>query len=500
MDIRVINFRDSDSLSDTRVVPFYEGVDLSEDLEYLGSGIEAMISHLVRDEKFTGKYGEIESFRIPREKNPKNIILAGLGTEDDLTCERVRKLVSKIIKESKKLDAKSIKLFPIHLRPDFPVGDFSRAVAESALMTDYSFEKYKSKKKESSIKELNIIYRDDENVENLNIGIIEGMILGESTVLARNLTNEPPNFMTPQAMAKAAMDAGEECGFDVEVLDEDRMRKLGMDALLSVSAASESPAQFIIMRYFGNRKNKDDILGFVGKGITFDSGGLCVKPPSAMPEMKSDMAGGASVIGAISAIAKLGLSINVVGVIAACENAISGNAYRPSDIIGSMSGKTIEVLNTDAEGRLTLADAVYYTATKEKATRIIDVATLTGAVLIALGTTTTAAISNNDDFYSILEQASTVSGEKLWRLPANDEYRDLLKSEIADMKNSCGKNAGAITAGLFMEPFVQDLPWIHLDIAGTSWAEKASDYTSKGGTGVGVRTLYHAAKLLSFKS
>ncbi len=501
MDIRVVNLRDSDGLSDTRVVPFYEGIDLSDSLEYLGLNIEAMVSHLVREEKFTGKYGEIESFRIPREKNPKNIILIGLGKKDDLDCEKTRKLVSKIISESQKLNAKSVKLFPFDLKSNFSVEDFSKAVSESAIMSAYKFNKYKTiadkdDKKDSSIKEFNIIYKYDENVEKLNIGVIEGMILGEATILARDMTNEPPNSMTPEIMAETAIKAGEDFGFDVEILNEQQIEQLGMEAFLSVGKASDNPPRFIIMRYSGNNES-EEVLGLVGKGITFDSGGLCIKPAASMPEMKSDMAGGASVIGALCAIAKLGLNINVTGVVAACENSISGKAYRPSDIIGSMSGKSIEVINTDAEGRLTLADAAYYVISKEKASKVIDIATLTGAALVALGTSTTAVVSNNDDFYGLVENASSASGEKIWRLPAFDEYRKLLKSDIADIKNTGGKNAGTITAALFIESFIKDTPWVHMDIAGTSWAEKKSDYIPKGGTGAGVRTLYHVAKIMS---
>jgi Leucyl aminopeptidase len=213
-----------------------------------------------------------------------------------------------------------------------------------------------------------------------------------------------------------------------------------------------------------------------------------------MPEMKSDMAGAAAVIGAMSAIAKLGVKTNVVGVVAACENAVSGHAYRPGDIIGSMAGKTIEVVNTDAEGRLTLADAVFYIVEKENASRVVDIATLTGAALVALGTTTTAVISNNDMLCADIEKAALYSGEKVWRLPAFEEYKELIKSEIADIKNSGSRNASTITAGLFIESFSAGKPWAHMDIAGTSWADKDSDYIKKDGTGVGVRTLYHLAK------
>ncbi|AHM55444.1 cytosol aminopeptidase PepA [Peptoclostridium acidaminophilum DSM 3953] len=493
MDIRVVNLRDSDGLSDTRIIPFYEGIDL-EEISFLEDSIEAMVSHLVRVEKFTGKYGQLESFRIPREKNPKNIILAGLGKEDELDLEKIRRLNAKAIKESQKLGAKSIKLYPFNLPASIELVDFARAVAESTLLTNYSFDKYKSDRKDSTLREFNIVYIEYDSVESLNEGVVEGTILGEFTILARNLTNEPANHMTPQILAEEAQKAGIQNGFDVEVLDESEIENLGMESFLSVGQASDNPPRFVIMRYFGNEKNKDEILGLVGKGITFDSGGLCIKPAGSMPEMKSDMAGAAAVIGAMSAISKLGVKANVVGVVAACENSISGHAYRPGDIIGSMAGKTIEVVNTDAEGRLTLADAVYYAVEKENVSRVVDIATLTGAALVALGTTTTAIVSNSDSLCSDIEKAASLSGEKVWRLPAFEEYKELLKSEIADIKNSGSRNASTITAGLFIESFTGSKPWAHLDIAGTSWADKDSDYIKKDGTGVGVRTLYHLAK------
>ena len=248
------------------------------------------------------------------------------------------------------------------------------------------------------------------------------------------------------------------------------------------------------MRHFGNEDNKEEILGLVGKGLTYDSGGYSIKPTNGMDTMKSDMGGAAAVIGAMSIIAKRNLKINVVAVVAACENLINGSAYKPGEIIGSMAGKTIEVLNTDAEGRLTLADAMHYVIENEKATEVIDVATLTGAALVALGETTTAVVTNNSEFYQELKEASEYTGEKVWQLPAFDDYRKLIKSDIADLKNIGGRFAGTITAGLFIEEFVQNKPWLHLDIAGTAWTSSKSEYGIKGGTGAPVSTLYELAK------
>ncbi len=238
----------------------------------------------------------------------------------------------------------------------------------------------------------------------------------------------------------------------------------------------------------------DEIIGLVGKGLTYDTGGLSLKPSTSMDTMKSDMGGAATVIGAMAAIAKCGIKKNVIAVIAACENSIGGNAYRPGDIIGSMAGKTIEVLNTDAEGRLTLVDAVHYIINNEKVSNVIDVATLTGAALVALGTTTTAALSNNEELYNKIDIAAKLSDERLWRLPNFPEYGKLIESKIADLKNTGGRYAGTITAGMFIEKFVGDTPWIHLDIAGSSWADAPYDFYTLGGTGQMVKTLFNFVK------
>ena len=250
----------------------------------------------------------------------------------------------------------------------------------------------------------------------------------------------------------------------------------------------------IVLRYKGNPSKPEEILGLVGKGLTFDTGGYSIKPTSGMLTMKSDMGGAAAVIGAIASIAERKLEINVTAVVAACENVISDRSYKPGDIIGSMAGKTIEILNTDAEGRLTLADAAYYVVEKEKATKLVDIATLTGAVLHALGENVAGVVTNNQSFYSKLEKASEASGERIWQLPAYNDFKELYKSDVADLANTGGRLAGTITAGLFIGEFVQGKPWLHIDIAGTSWKDSAKDYFSKGGTGAGVNILYQLAK------
>ena len=375
--------------------------------------------------------------------------------------------------------------------------EIAKAMTISLMLSDYEFNKYKSDKKDK--KDI-FIYIACDTANNLVIDeiedyIVEGKDIAQGIIIARNLVNEPANEMYPEILAEEAKLLGKKFGFEVEILGAEKILKLGMDAFLSVAKGSSKEPKLIVMKYFGDKHHKDDVLGLVGKGLTYDSGGYSLKPTSGMDTMKSDMGGAAAVIRAISTIAKRNLRMNVIGVIAACENMISGRAYKPGDIIGSMSGKTIEVLNTDAEGRLTLADAVTYIVKKEKVNQVIEMSTLTGAALVALGETTTAAITNDDELYKELEDVSKYTGEKVWKLPTFPEYRELIKSDIADIKNIGGRNAGTITAGLFIEEFVDDgVSFLHLDIAGTAWTDSEKPYKQKGGTGVPVNTIYELAK------
>jgi len=455
-------------------------------------GFENTIKYLFDTKKFKGEVGEIFTLSSLKDDKYENVIFVGFGKEKEITDEKIRNAFSKVIKKCREFKAQKLFVGFTYIEGV----DFSeeiKAIVEGLGFGDYKFDKYKSDKKNEKNIEVCIGNISLEKLEEAKDVIDEAATLVDTTLFARNLVNEPANVMTPKALAKAASDAGKECGFEVSVLDKGKIKELDMKAFLSVTAGSENPPRLIVMRYLGDKDSRE-VLGFVGKGLTYDSGGYSIKTHDGMLTMKSDMGGGAAVIGAMSAIAKRKLKVNVIGVIAACENLISGAAYKPGDIIGSMGGKTIEILSTDAEGRLTLADAVYYAVSKEKVTKVVDVATLTGAALSALGITTTAVVTNNKEFYDKLESASSKAGEKIWMLPAFDEYKELIKSDIADLKNTGGRFAGTITAGLFIGEFVQKKPWLHLDIAGTAWRDNEDGYYSKGGTGAGVRTLYYLAK------
>jgi leucyl aminopeptidase len=475
--------------ADAIVVPVFSGTDKVVLKDYAH-----LLVQLKDKEKFKGEDGELFS----TISGTQDIIFIGLGKEDALTGEKIRVALAKAVKKAREFKAKKIYVDFI-ISESICYGAIVKSMVEGLRFGDYKFDRYKTDKKEQADLEIGLGGVPDEKLKETEEYVKEANNIANATILARNLVNEPANVLYPETLAEEAKNYGSEFGFEVEVFDELQIDELEMDAFLSVAEGSDKSPRLIVMRYFGDEANKSEILGLVGKGLTYDSGGYSLKPTDGMVTMKCDMGGAAAVIGAISAIANQKLKINVVAVVAACENMISGGAYKPGDIIGSMAGKTIEVLNTDAEGRLTLVDAVHYIIEKEKVTKVIDVATLTGAALIALGTTTTAVVANNDEFYKELETASRKSGEKVWQLPAFEDYKKMLKSDIADLKNIGGRFAGTITAGLFIGEFVQNKPWLHLDIAGTAWTDAEKDYYSKGGTGAGVRTLYYLAKNTSKK-
>ncbi|MBZ9636886.1 leucyl aminopeptidase [Clostridium sp. FP1] len=490
------NIKSKNNEAETKFITYFEDSKL-EDLNLsLDNELLSKIKFTLDSEGFKCKNGELQNINLFRNENPKNIILIGIGKKEDFNLDKLRKNIAKAVKEAANLKSKSIDINIGNLVSLMNLDEITRTISESTVMADYKFDKYKSDKKAKTLEQFTIIYNQEEDLESIDKGINEGVILGQANLLARELVNEPANILSPIELAQQAKKAGDESGFEVEIFDEASITALNMQAFLEVAKASANPPRLIVMRYNGNPVKKDEIVGLVGKGLTYDTGGLSIKTTAGMVTMKSDMGGAAAVIGAMTAITKLRAKVNVVAVVASCENMISGNSYRPGDIIGSMGGKTIEVLNTDAEGRLTLVDAVNYIIEKEHATKVVDIATLTGAVISALGTTTTGVVSNNDFFYSRLEQASKICDEKVWRLPAFDEYKELIKSDVADLKNIGGPKAGTITAGLFIGEFVGENPWLHLDIAGTSWSEKDSGYESKGATGEGARLLYHLIKQL----
>ncbi len=454
------------------ILPIFKG-DFKLELPLSEKNL-SFIKKIVETKNFSANKDDKLEIKIVDEDRVVELVLIGLGEKSEFLKDKYRE---KLFSAVKKIEKGSIL---IHLKG---LGLVKETV-ETVQFATYKFDKYFSEKKDQK-KFIDIFSDDKDEFE-------EAESLAESVIMTRDLVNEPANVMHPEALGKVAEDLGARYGFEVEILEKEKISELKMEAFLSVSRAAEVEPKLIIMRYFGAKDEAK--VGIVGKGLTYDTGGLSLKPSSSMEHMKSDMGGAASVIGVMCAIARNNLKKNVVAVIAACENSIGGNAYRPGDIINTMAGKTVEVINTDAEGRLTLADAITYALEKEGVEKIVDVATLTGAALVGLGTTTTAVVTNSDEEYRKLEKASVAADERVWRLPNFPEYKKLIKSKVADLKNTGGRHAGTITAALFIEEFTKGVPWVHLDIAGTSWASSPYSYYTYGGTGQIVRTLYYFIK------
>jgi len=443
---------------------------------------------LKAEKLFSGKAGEVYALRFTGRDALKNVIFVGIGKEDDWACgEKISNAFGGGIGKARALKAGRV----LVLMDDRLSAESTAKAIEAMHLAKYSFKKYKTGKDEDK-KDLTISISSPLEIKKM---VEEAVLLADQTCVARDLVNEPANVITPAALGDFAQREGARCGFKVEVYDMAAIEALGMEAFLAVGKGSGQEPRLIVMSYEGNPGG--ETIALVGKGLTYDSGGYSLKPSAGMANMKTDMGGAAAVIGAVGAIAKAGLKANVVGIIAACENLISGHSYKPGDIIGSMGGKYIEVDNTDAEGRLTLIDAVTYAINVKQADKVIDIATLTGAAIIALGTGITAALCNNEELWEAIDKAACAATEKIWRMPCDEELGKGLKSEIADLKNTGGRSGGMITGGLFVGEFVGNTPWAHLDIAGPSFTEKAKPTCCIGGTGVGVRTLYHTVKNLS---
>lgn len=468
------------SKGNVRILPVLKGETVK--------GHEDLSKFLADKDIFTGEASQIYADLGPKGEQ---VVLVGLGEEGKVSSDIIKAAFFKL---GKVLDDLKVSEITIVL-PKYPELCYRRAAmacAEGLMNNSYRFDKYLSKKKECLLKEVGFeIMEGKENKISQALEEIKHLMAGVN--LTRNLVNEPAEAIYPETLAEEAKKALEPLGVEVEVLGKSEIEALGMTAFLAVARGSAKEPKLIVMRYKG-AKDSDEIIGLVGKGLTYDSGGYAIKPAASMVGMHTDMGGSGAVIGAMAAIAGNKLPKNVTAVVAACENMISGEAYKNGDIIRSMSGKTIEIGNTDAEGRVTLADAIYYTATKENVNCIIDLATLTGAVIVALGSHYTGAVSNDQAMMDEFKQASAMAGEKVWQLPADDCYRDMIKGTKGDLKNSVKGGAGSITAGLFLENFVEDKKWIHLDIAGTAAIDSATKTLPANATGIPVKSLYYFVK------
>jgi leucyl aminopeptidase len=409
----------------------------------------------------------------------KRILLVGLGK---LTLPEVRKAAGAAVRFAKPRKLREVTIvIPEGLDP----AAATRALVEGAYIGDFDPDTYRSDRKDQSIEQLNVLGAGPA----IEAALREGIILGEAQNFTRSLVNEPGNVMTPTVLGQKAAEMCGQYGLKCEVYGAEKLKELKMGAFWAVAKGSQEPPALIVMTYEPAKAPSSPVLGLVGKGITFDTGGISIKGADGMEKMKYDMAGGATMIGAMQAIAQLKPAVKVIGIVCAAENMPSGSAMKPGDIEIAMSGKSIEIINTDAEGRLVLADGLAY-ARQLGATHLIDAATLTGAVVVALGTVNAGAFSNNDETYRHFSEATEISGERFWRLPVEDEYREFIKSNIADIMNTGGSRwGGAITAAMFLKEFAEETPWIHLDIAGVAWTDEAKPWIAKGPSGIPVRSV-----------
>lgn len=488
MEVRLDDVATIDT--DLLVINLFQGVDVPGGATgAVNLLLDGIIGELIQAGEITGKSSEITLIHTFGKIPAKRIAVLGLGNQDEFSSQTIRQGMGALVRYAGTRNIVNIAT----IAHGAGIGGMdpeasARSIAEGACLGAYRFSKYKTQGVESTEQSLTIIDNSAGKIDSLTQGMRVGEVLGESTNIARDLGNEPANVLSPTELAVRAKAVCHHVGIEFQQFSREEAFDLGMGAFLSVAAGSEQPPQFIIMKYLGDPDNPQNNIALCGKGITFDSGGISIKPVEGMGAMKGDMAGGAAVIGAMNAIGQIKPRINIMALVPATENMPSGSAARPADVVTSALGKTIEIVTTDAEGRLVLADAIAY-AINNGQNRIVDVATLTGAASVALGNVASAVMGNDDQLVKQVIQAGEFCGERFWQLPLFPEYKDQITGGVGDLLNSGGRPAGTITAGYFLKEFVGDIPWAHLDIAATARTDKESGYTVKGHTGFAVRTL-----------
>ncbi len=449
-----------------------------------------LLARLNKSGELTGKALETTLLHAPSGVKAARLLLVGAGKREQFNTATLRKIVGVALRH---LKGRAVHSFGFAVREGHATEGVAQAITEGALAADFETDKYKTDKKNDKFIDSMAIagYSDTERAAAEN-GIARGRVIGEAQNFTRDLVNEPSNKLTPSILAAKAEAMAKEAGLAIEVLDEKKIADLKMGALLSVAQGSVEPPRMIVITYTpANAKPGSPVIGLVGKAVTFDTGGISIKPSDGMEKMKYDMAGGATMLGVMRAVAALEPNVKVICVVPATENMPGGKAQKPGDIQTAMSGKTIEVLNTDAEGRLILADGVHY-AKQLGATHLVDAATLTGAIVVALANVNVGVFGSDQAWTDKLLASAKAAGEKMWQLPMDDEYRELIKGSFADIQNiSSGKGGGSITGAWFIREFAGDTPWIHLDIAGTAWNDDAKAWLAKGPTGVALRTIVH---------
>jgi leucyl aminopeptidase len=494
MNIRVEQGDIAQHKADAIVVNLFEGVTApGGGTGAVDRALDGAISRVIADGGCRGKDGELTLIHTLGKIAAPRVIVAGLGKADKFSIDKVRDLsagVGRYLRRARCATAATITHGAGIAGLDAEA--CAQAIAEGTLLGLYRFGRHKKPPEdEVEPQELVIVEHDGAKLAAAERGIARGVVLAEAANFARDLANEPSNILTPAELAARAQSWAKEAGLECEVFEREWAEEQGMGSFLGVAKGSAQPPKFIVLRYKGGGSQH---LALVGKGITFDTGGISIKPAAGMEEMKGDMSGGAAVIAAMGAITRLKPSIDVTGIVPATENMPGGNAIKPGDVLRAMTGTTIEVINTDAEGRLILADGLGYARKQSPAPdAIVDVATLTGAISIALGNVAMGAMTNSEPLLARVRNACDASGEKVWELPMWDDYKDQIKSDVADIKNTGGRGAGSITAAFFLKEFVGDTPWVHLDMAGVDFYEKEKGVLVKGASGIPVRTLVHLA-------
>ncbi len=480
MEIKVINKKLFDTEAEICVVPVFGDKKDQFEVGTMGSdGLEKTIKNIFEKGVIAFDRGKKSVHAFSYKGAIKKIIFIGLGSVKDINAEKIREAAGDILNYMKNSDAKSFAMASWEKG-----GEIDKAQIEGVLLADYSYDEYKTDKKPKILKEFIFV----KNNKNFNNEINEIKTIMGNVFFARDMMNAPGNKATPSYLAKTAKQiAAGHKDLKLKIMELEDIKNLGMGAFYGVAKGSDEPAKFIILEYRGGLKTQKPIA-LVGKGITFDSGGISIKPSNKMEGMQYDMSGTAITLAVIKSLAELKIKVNVVGLMPATENLPSGKAYKPGDILKSLAGKTIEVISTDAEGRLILADAITYSL-RYKPAAIIDIATLTGAVVEALGHYTIGMMGNSERLMKTMEEAGKETGERVWQLPLFDEYMHQIKSKVADIKNTGGGGAGTITAGMFLKEFAGNTPWIHLDIAGTAYGVKEKPYIPEGASGIGVRLL-----------
>jgi len=458
-------------------------------LETTDDAVRKASEEVIASGELTGKSCEVTLLHHPAGLKAKRLLVLGGGKVQTFSGFELRRLAGTAVRA---LKSRGLRSFAFALPQNGLSADQAiKAVVEGAFVGNFDADTYRSDRKDQKIDELTLITNGDAG--KLQSALDEARAIGESQNFTRTLVNEPSNRMTPTILAERAKQMAQEVGLKCEVYGADKIKELKMGAFWSVAQGSDEPPALIVLRYEPAGAPEKPVLGLVGKGVTFDTGGISIKPADGMEKMKYDMAGGAAMLGAMRAIALLKPKVKVIAIVCATENMPSGKAQKPGDIQIAMSGKSIEIINTDAEGRLVLADGLYY-ARQLGCTHLVDAATLTGAVVVALGYVNAGIFANDDKLYDRFHQAETKAGEKFWRLPLDDEYKEVIKSSIADIMNTGGRWGGAINAAMFLKEFAEDTPWLHLDIAGTAWTEDAKPWIAKGPSGIAVRSLVEFVK------